>query len=189
MQQSKVAIRYAEAFFDLTIDRYKDQSLDELNKQKEIFAMLTQVLQDSKEISNLVDNPTLTGDKKKELLKKVLVHSHASVEMTNFLYLLLDKRRFDILPQIVWHFNCLLDKKQGVSRGILTTAIVIGEDKRMDILQKLEKQTGRKLVVDFEVDSSLLGGIVLTLGDETLDSSLKNQLNKINQLIKRGGGE
>ncbi len=185
MQQSAVAARYAQAFFDLT----KNQGLAELHKEKDVMAAFKQALLDSKELSFIASNPVFPLEDKKNILKALLLKLNASKELSNFFFLLVDKKRLDIIPQIVEQYTVLLDEQESISRGTLTTAIAIDDSRKKEILEKLEKQTGRKLELDFKVDSSLLGGMILKLGDDTLDSSLAAQLNKLNLQIKRGGGE
>ncbi len=58
--------------------------------------------------------------------------------------------------------------------------------KQKDLKAKLEKQTGRKLVLDFSTDKSILGGVVLKVGDNIMDASLRAQLEILKENIKRG---
>ncbi len=104
----------------------------------------------------------------------------------NFCLLLADKGRLEDLPGISSVYGELLDEAQGVKRGVLVSAVEIADKKQGDIVKQLEDQLKAKLVLDFEVDPDILGGVVLKVGDQVLDASLKAQLSILKETIRRG---
>ena len=121
----------------------------------------------------------------KELMS-MLVQCQAGTAEKNFFSLLADKGRLALIPVIVADFKAMLDEAKGISRGLVTTAIELDNDKKSEILSQLEKQTGRKLVLSYAVDARILGGIVLKVGDIVYDASLRAQLDNLRESIKRG---
>ena len=88
--------------------------------------------------------------------------------------------------EIVECFGKLLDEAKGIVRGRLLTAVNLNKDRQAGILAALEKQTSKQLALTFEVDPSILGGVVLQVGDKVLDASLRAQLTILRDIIKRG---
>ena len=80
----------------------------------------------------------------------------------------------------------MLDEKSGIVAGKLVTAVALSDARKVELKDRLEKQTGKKLVLDFGTDAEILGGIVLQIGDSVLDASLRAQLNILKETIKRG---
>jgi len=120
------------------------------------------------------------------VLEKVLDKLSVSQVVRNFSMLLADKNRLAYLPDIGSVYAMLLDEAQGIMRGKVLTAVALPEKRQGEIKQKLEKQTGRKLVLGYDVDPGIIGGLVLQIGDKVLDASLKAQLSKMKEQIKRG---
>ncbi len=185
MQQSTVATRYAKAFFELV----EEQGMEEVRKACAVLEEFKRAMSESKSLELLAKNPVLTSDEKKKVLQAILVKLEAKSYALQFFNLLVDKQRLDLLPEIANQFRGLLDKAEGISRGVLTTAIALDESRQRSIITNLEKQLGCKLALTFTVDPALIGGTLIKLGDIVLDSSLATQINNLSQTIKRGGGE
>ena len=84
--------------------------------------------------------------------------------------------------QLIWGLGglfCLM-------RGQLVTAYALTDVRQDQIKGKLEKQSGKKLVLSFAVDPAILGGVLLKVGDKVLDASLRAQLEILKEQIKRG---
>ena len=80
----------------------------------------------------------------------------------------------------------MLDEKNGVVSGKLVTAVSLSDARKVELKQRLEQQTGKKLELSFATDAEILGGVVLQIGDSVLDASLRAQLNILKETIKRG---
>ncbi len=185
MQESTVAARYAKAFFELI----SEQGVQELQSANNALQGIKTVMQESEPFVFCMKNPALSIDEKKNVLQEVLNKIEVSKYIPQFCYLLADKQRLELMPLIAEQFSILLDSKEGISRGVVATAVAVDENHRRNIAEALEKQTGRKLVLTFTENPALLGGMVLKIGDIVLDSSLATQLNNLSQTIKLGGGE
>ena len=101
----------------------------------------------------------------------------------SFLNLLVDKKRIDILHDIVVCYRQLMDEVLKKIRVNLKTAFPLSSNMQDYINSNLEKLTGRKVEIFIENDPSLLGGIVLGVGDTLYDGSIKNQLNNMRNLL------
>ncbi len=101
----------------------------------------------------------------------------------NFLKLLVDKKRIDVLPDIETCYRQLMDETLKKVRVTVKTAFPLSGEIQAHMLAGLIKMTGRDVEVTLEDDQSLLGGIVIGVGDTLYDGSIKNQLNNMRNLL------
>jgi F-type H+-transporting ATPase subunit delta len=160
-----------------------DQELQAFGKE---LSALAGVLDGSPEAFSFFKNPAFSADEKKAVLKKIAEKVSVGPMMQNFCDLLAEKGRVDVLPFIAADYQKMLDQAQGVVAGSLVTAFELSDARRKELTEKLEKQTGKKLDLDFAADSEILGGVVLKVGDKVLDASLRAQLDILKEQIKRG---
>jgi len=177
-----VARRYAKALFALAKKAGK-KAPAEYGKDLEAFAS---VLKTSPELLKVFANPIITADVKKAVLAGVLGKLSLKPMVANFLSLLADKDRLSSVLDVAAFYRLLLDEAEGVLRGQFVTAYALTDARQDQIKTKLEKQSGKKLVLSFAVDPAILGGVLLKVGDKVLDASLRAQLDILKEQIKRG---
>jgi len=177
-----IARRYAKALYALG----KKKGDAELAVYGKDLDALTEVLEAAPVLLKVFANPVVGAEEKKSALMAVVEKLSLSPMVRNFLGLLAEKERLSYLPEIAAYFKTLLDASLGVVRGKLMTAVALAEPRQDEIKAKLESQTGKKLELTFGVDSSILGGVVLKVGDKVLDASIRAQLEILKDQIKRG---
>ena len=182
MNGNIVAQRYANALFAIG----EKEGLPKLEKYAEALSALSEVLLASPELARLFRAPVIGVAEKKAVLKTLLDRIQAEPLVVNFCYLLAEKGRLPFFNDVSVCFGKLLDEVKGIVRGRMLTAIELPEKRQAEILADLEKQTQKRLALQFVVDPSILGGVVLQVGDKVLDASLKAQLNVLKDIIKRG---
>lgn len=179
---SVVAKRYASALFALG----KEGGASELERFGVNLEDLANALTVSPQLAEVFKNPVLSITEKKHVLKALLEKMGVADAVRRFCELLADKGRLPILRDIAAAYSTLLDDFSGISRGVFTGAFALDEGRKANILDQLEKKTGRKLVLEFKEDAALLGGFVLKLGDLQLDASVRTQIENLRESIKRG---
>jgi F-type H+-transporting ATPase subunit delta len=97
----------------------------------------------------------------------------------NFLRLAIENRRLVALPEIASQFRALKNAQGGTADAIVHSAFPIDAAALADLSGTLEKRFGRKLNVSVEIDSSLIGGVCVVVGDEVLDTSVKARLEQM----------
>jgi len=177
-----VARRYAKALFAIG----QKNGADALDAYGMNLAQLAELLDAAPELLRIFRNPIFSVEEKKKVLEKLFGKVKPESIVVNFCYLLADKERLGVLPDIAAVYGELLDAEQGVVRGELITAIKLNKDKQKDLKNSLEKKAGKKLVLDFATDKDILGGVVLKVGDMVLDASLRAQIGMLQENIKRG---
>ncbi len=94
--------------------------------------------------------------------------------------LLLEQRdRIALLPDIARAYGDLVDRKAGIVKAKITTAVSLDAGQQRTFIERLEKRSGHTLKPTFAVDESLIGGAVIQLGDHQVDSSVRAQLNAL----------
>jgi F-type H+-transporting ATPase subunit delta len=116
----------------------------------------------------------------------VLEKSGFSDLVKNFLRLLLSKERMNALPEIVDYYDRLCDEISNVIRASITTARPLGEEAVKRLVAALKRMTSKDVKADVVHDASLVGGLVVRVGDLVLDGSVKTQLAGLTESLKRG---
>jgi len=177
-----VARRYAGALFTVG-KKAGDGVTDTYGKQ---LADLAGAIADAPESMRFFRNPVFSVEEKKAVLKQILEKLGVTGSVANFMNLLADKNRLVSLPEIAADYKAMLDEANGIVSGKLVTAVALSDARKVELKERLEKQTGKKLVLDYAADPEILGGVVLQIGDSVLDASLRAQLNILKETIKRG---
>ncbi len=177
-----VARRYAKALFALG----QKKGAAELTAYGSDLGKLAEVLAADPNVLKVFRNPIFGTDKKKAVAEAIINKIGVGQVVKNFVLLLADKERLANLPEIQAFYAKLQDEAQGVLRGRLTTAVKLDKKRQDDLKATLEKKSNRKLVLDYGVDPAIIGGLVLKVGDQVLDASLRAQLQMLKENIKRG---
>jgi F-type H+-transporting ATPase subunit delta len=174
---SNIAKRYARAFFEIAREEKRYEAYyQELGR-------FSAILRENKNLSEFLANPIFNQSDKKSVVETLLRKTGVSSLTANFLKLLVDKRRIDILSDIEACYRELMDDALKKVTVTVKTAFPLN-DGLSDQLQKgLEGLTGKQVEMAVLEDPSLLGGIVVRVGDTFYDSSIRAQLNSIRNLL------
>jgi len=104
----------------------------------------------------------------------------------NFLFLLVDKGRMNILSPIVSELRRLIEESEGIERVEISVPMPLTGAQR-DLLQSvLERQTGKRVLLEEKVDPSVLGGMVVKVGSTVYDGSARTQIRQIREILEKG---
>jgi F-type H+-transporting ATPase subunit delta len=170
------ARRYAEAAFQVAS---RDGTFDDWRQQLDAAA---QVIADDRARAILA-NPAIPTERRAEVLTKLL-GSRTSPPVQNLIQLLLRRGRIEELPRVATEFARLDDQRQDITHATATSAAPLDPDEIRDLTARLEQSTGGRIALDVEVDPSLLGGLIVRVGDRLIDGSVRGRLERLrNQLI------
>ena len=94
----------------------------------------------------------------------------------SLMVLLLESDRIALVPQIALAFGDLVDRREGIAKARITTAVPLREPEQRELVARLERESGRKLRATFAVDPALIGGAKVQVGDHLIDSSVHAKL-------------
>jgi F-type H+-transporting ATPase subunit delta len=166
---SVAASRYAKALLDVL---YPNRA----EKGREQLLQFSSLLNDQDDARRILENPTVSAEKRKELLNKIGDALTLDPPIRNFLGLLIERNRLDVLAEIVSTYEALLADKLGVVRARVTSALELDSRQRDQVITRLEALTGKKVRMEVSVDPSLIGGLVAQVGSTIYDGSIRQQL-------------
>ncbi len=108
-----------------------------------------------------------------------LAGSDLSPKLKNLLDIVVDNGRLSVLPEIASQFRTLVNDRGGVADAHIVSAFPLDATQQADLAKVLEKRFGRQLKTSVSVDSSLIGGVRVTVGDEVLDTSIVARLEQM----------
>jgi F-type H+-transporting ATPase subunit delta len=168
---STIARPYAQAVFDLA----KEQK--QLQAWSETLGLLSQVVDDEAVKSVINDSKVLDTDREKLILD--ICKKNISKEGENFIKLLIENKRLLILPFISDAFESLKANEENSVSAKIIVATKITKKETDEIVKNLEKKLNKKIEASVEIDESILGGSVITVGDTVIDASVKGQLQSL----------
>jgi len=137
------------------------------------------LLDESEDFRLLVSSPLIEADKKKAVIRQV-VQSQVQPYMLNFLLLLVDRGRILVLPEICKQYLVLLRQLKQTVLAEVSSAVELTDEQKEAIRQKVLATTNANEVeLQTSVDPELLGGVVIKVGSQVIDASLRGQLRKI----------
>ena len=172
MKRSRVAKRYAQAFFEAAQD---EKVLEQVESDMNLLAMKYDQVD---EFKHLIDSPVISNEVKLKTFDE-LFRNMLNPLTLRFISLLIQKNREGLLPAIATHFHEFLDDFRGIVRGTVRTVIPLSEEQIRKLQVQLEAKIGKKVVLQQRVEEGLLGGVVVTVQDIVFDGSLRQQLNKL----------
>lgn len=177
MISSNISKRYARAFFAIAAE---DQKYEVYYNELKLFSS---VVEENNNLKELFLNPIFDQHEKKAVVDSILQRITVSTATANFLRLLVDKQRIGILPEIENAYRQLMDETLKRIRVNVRTAFPLSSEVSGNLQARLEEMTNKKVEMAISEDASLLGGIVIGVGDTLYDGSIKTQLRNIRNLL------
>lgn len=176
MVDRTVSHRYAEAFVNsLGTNGRLAAGLEELDK-------ISRLYEESKDLQRFLGSPEISPADKERTLDKAFA-SGVGPETMGLLRLLLKKDRVDQLPGINEEAKSVSEARQGLVRGHVATAHPISAAETDRLAQAVGNALGKKVILERQVDPSLIAGVKVSVGSTLLDGSVRSQLNKVREQL------
>ncbi|NJM98313.1 MAG: F0F1 ATP synthase subunit delta [Phormidesmis sp. RL_2_1] len=170
---SEVSAPYAQALLSVA------QSKNQVDEISQVAADILSLLKESEEFSAFLANPVADKDVKKGVLKKVL-GDESNQQMKNFLMLLVDKNRIYLTEPILQQFQSQVRELRQTVLATVTSAIELTDEQKETVKQKVLGMTGAQSVeLESSIDPELIGGVIIKIGSQVLDASVRGQLRRI----------
>ena len=176
--RASLAGRYASALFDLARDQ---RQIESVGKSLD---SLGQALLDSKDFAELVTSPLVSRDEAGKAFAALAPQLNLDPITSNFLGVLARNGRKSELRNVIRAFRRLAAEHRGEATAEVVTARPLNDEQLAALKQQLRARAGRDVNVDAQVDPSILGGIVVKLGSQQIDASIRTKLNRLASAMK-----
>jgi F-type H+-transporting ATPase subunit delta len=174
MAEQRVSGRYAKSLIDLAIEQSKLEAIyaDMLAFKSAIDA--------NPALGLLFRSPIVQGDKKLAVIKKVFASSFNAMTIS-FMEIVIRKKREYYLPDIAIAFIGQYNDINKITTANVKTAVAVSDDVIAEVRAFIEKQTGKKVILETSVNPELIGGLVIQMEDKLYDASISGKLRKAKQ--------
>lgn len=176
--QASLAGRYASALFDLASESGTVTAVES------DLETLGAALGESDDLAAATTNPELSRAQQGDAVAAVAAHLGLSDLTKNFLGVLAGNRRLSKLPEMITAFKTIAAAQRGEVSAKVTSAHPLTDEQLSALKDKLTARVGRTVMLSADSDPDLLGGLVVTIGSERIDASIRTRLNSLSQAMK-----
>lgn len=175
---SAVVQRYAAALADVAAER---KIGDVVRRDLDAFA---ETFSSAADLRNALESPALNAEVKRRVIEDLAAAMKLDSAVRNFVFLLVDHRRTELLPEIQQAFREELNARLGIVEAEVTSARELSAGEKKELTSVLEQRTGKKIEARFQEDGALLGGAIVRLGSTIYDGSVRDQLNRLREQLE-----
>ncbi|WP_271079639.1 F0F1 ATP synthase subunit delta [Aurantiacibacter sp. MUD61] len=176
--KASLAGRYASALFDLASEAGTVTAVEsDLDK-------LDAALSESAELRALITNPEISRNQIGSVMAGLGDHLGLTELTRHFLGVLAENRRVSALPGMIRAFTTIAAAQRGEVQAEVASAHALTDEQIATLEGKLRAREGRTVKLKSRVDPDLLGGLVVTIGSQRIDSSIRTRLNSLAQAMK-----
>ncbi|MCR4781726.1 MAG: ATP synthase F1 subunit delta [Lachnospiraceae bacterium] len=171
---------YGDALYELALE-YKDRTDSFFEEANE----LLKIFEENPEFIQVMVHPNISGDEKQKLLDETF-KGKVSDEVLGLFHELERKGHYSEVKNVLNYFCEKIRQYRQIGRASVITPMELGSDKKQEVQKKLLETTSYKsLDIDYSVDSSLIGGMIIRIGDRVVDSSIKSKLENLSHELSR----
>lgn len=168
--------RYTKAIMKLATSA---EMLDKFNSD---LLSIEAVLEKSPDLKDFLEHPVISKEDKKDIIKTIFSED-LDLHIVSLLKLLIDNNRAYAISTIISCFKESLDKKRNIITTQVTSAIEIDEDRQGKLVEKLERILEKKVKLQFEIDESIIAGLVVQVDDKIIDGSIRTKLDNMKRQL------
>lgn len=174
-----VSAVYGEALFELALEEGKVQELSDEVK------VIQKILDENPDFSRFMNHPHISKEEKLDVLEQVF-DGRVSEELTGFFRIMAEKSRFKKLDEVLRYFQDKVLEYQKIGVAYVTSAVTLSGEQKEKIEQRLLETTDyQSMQMHYREDESLIGGLVIRIGDRVVDSSIRTKLEDMrSKLLK-----
>ncbi len=182
-QISPVASRYANAFVDTIVENKAQKAVaSDIESLKSIYV-------DSPEFADFTSNAVISRDEKRSVIEAMAKKAKFHDLTVNFLKLLIENGRLGNLVEMINAYDVVMDERAGNTIVSVVSAFPLKAAQEKKIKAELDKALDTNVQIISEVDQTLLGGVVITVGSKMIDDSIKGKLERLSRAMKSQSDE
>ncbi len=175
----KIARKYSNALIETAIEDNKT------SKVYEDLVFISETIKSNEMLKNALLNPVVTMNDKKEIAER-LFSVHVEKVTMDFVLLLIDNNRLDILNEVINQYSASYNKYNNIEKPVVISAVELNDEQKNRIIQKLEYKLSKKVEPEYTIKPDIIGGLVIEIGDKTIDCSLKTKFDTMKKQLTKG---
>jgi F-type H+-transporting ATPase subunit delta len=176
MAELTIDLTYGTALFEVASELNKvDVILEEIQAVNKIF-------EENPSFYEFFITPRISKAEKKEAVKEIF-SGKISPELVNFLFILLDKRRTTYFKQIVRQYKKTVSDSRNISEGMVVSVTRLKEGQLIDLQTKAAILLKKQIKLENKVDTSIIGGVKIFVGDKVIDATVKSKLQSLKESL------
>ncbi len=175
---SKIASVYANSLFEVSLEEKVD------NQIREEITDICNAFERDSELVKVLDAPMITKEEKEKLLD-TLFKDKVNKYLLNFLKIMTDRKAVMYIRESFDEYVEAYNRHYNIEKIVATTAIEMPQELKDKLINKLQKVTGKTVILDTKVDKNVLGGIVLKYNDAQLDDSIAMKLKNMKEELSK----
>ncbi len=175
MNQNKISVRYAKALFELAVE---NNLLEDI--KNDISSLMEMEQQHS--FKYITESPEIKASEKKDLFRNIF-QSKINELTLNFLMIILTNKREKFFPYIFRNFIDFYFHHKGIKPALLTTPVPLTDNLKKEIENIIKTEFNSKVVLKQRIDKTLIGGFILRVGDQQVDTSISTKLKNIQEKL------
>tara|TARA_B100000965_G_scaffold61493_1_gene47292 strand:- start:155 stop:691 length:537 start_codon:yes stop_codon:yes gene_type:complete len=176
-----VASRYAKAIFDLVLES------DEVAELENDVESLSDALDKSQELRDLIASPLYTRDDQKAAIVAIGTKMKLLANLNNTLALMASKRRLFVMGSFLRQLKILIAEHKGEITADVMSAKSLTKEQSDKLAKAIKERVGKEIKINASVDESIIGGIVIKVGSKMIDTSIRSKLNSLQTVMKEVG--
>ena len=170
---------YGEALFELALER------NELDSMAEQVNVLANAFAENPELVKLISHPKISKEEKINVIETIF-KGRMSDDIVGFLVIIVEKDRGSEIEDILKLFQAKVREYKKIGVALVTSAIELSTEQKQKVEQKLLQQTAyENFEVEYKVDASLIGGMIIRIGDRVVDSSIRSKLDNLTKELRK----
>ena len=170
---------YGEALFELAIEK------NELESIAEQVNVLANAFAENPELVKLISHPKISKEEKINVIETIF-KGRMSDDIVGFLVIIVEKDRGSEIEDILKLFQAKVREYKKIGVALVTSAIELSTEQKQKVEQKLLQQTAyESFEVEYKVDASLIGGMIIRIGDRVVDSSIRSKLDNLTKELRK----
>ena len=173
-----VANRYAEALFQIgEEEKLTDKLYQELSE-------VVSLIKTNQDLFSILKSPVISKKEKISLIDNIF-ENKININIKNFLKILIEQNRISFIPDMAASYKELLNEKNNILEGFVISAIPMKKEEIKELEEKLSQKYNKNVTLENQVDKSILGGVLVRLGNEEIDGTVKNRLDKMKEQLSQ----
>lgn len=174
-----IAQTYGQALLELATEENKvDELMEEVTALRQIFA-------DNSELMDFMKHPQISKEEKRELLETAL-KDRVSNDLVGFVLLIAEKDRFSAVMSVFDYFIDEVNRIKKIGKAHVATPIELSDSQKEKVIKKLLDTTDYETMeIEYEIDPSLIGGMVIRIRDRVVDSSIRTRIYEMKKDLKQ----